>query len=214
MLRHPPLARAIFNDDAVRGFLDAASFQLYDFSRLPFLDQARLFAEAETVVGSLGSDFWASRFSPADAQLVSLAPAAWEDGYFIRLFQRAGARHADVRGPSTGLGADDPMRSSHLADPDDIGAALQAVARLVGDAVTVDGEAMPRRLGREVCTYDSAAAATRRHTSEASGRSRSRRTGGRSDPRASLRFPARPVRAGLRSKARVMCIPRICRRVR
>ncbi len=150
LLRRPPLARALFNASALQGHLEAEGFHLTDLSRLSFGDQALLFSQADIVVGSLGSDFWATVFSPRAAKLVSLAPAAWEDGYFIGLFQRVGARHADVRGPSTGIGTDDVERSPHLADPDEIGAALQALMPAAADRVVVDGEAMPGRLGGEM----------------------------------------------------------------
>jgi hypothetical protein len=147
MLRRPPLARAVFNADDVRDFLALENFALADLTKIPFIEQARLFAEADIVVGSLGSDFAGALFAPEEARLVSVAPAEWADGYFIRLFQRIGAVHADIRGPSTRLG-DNTLNAPHIADPLAIAEGIAAVLRPVADEAEVDGECLARRLGR------------------------------------------------------------------
>jgi len=155
VLRRPPLARAVYNAPEIVALLEQHGFVVADLASMRFLDQLRLFTDAEIVVGSLGSDFVGALFAREGAKLVSLAPANWEDGYFIRLFQRIGACHADIRGPSTLFqGAQD--RAAHLADPQAIAAAIEAVQQPgLADFrdVTVDGEAMPRRLGRALLSY-------------------------------------------------------------
>jgi hypothetical protein len=146
-LRRVPFSRAVYNAAGIEAGLVSQGFHIADFGRLSFLDQARGFAGAEMVVASLGSDVWACLFAPEGLPVVTLAPAAWEDGYFIRQFQRIGARHADIRGPSTLLDAGDPVRSPHLADPAEIVAGIEAARRSTPAEVTVDGEWMPRHLG-------------------------------------------------------------------
>jgi hypothetical protein len=151
MLRRPPLSRAVFNAGGVQDFLAGEGFAAVDLALTPFIEQVRLFAEADIVLGSLGSDFAGAVFAPEAARLVSLAPADWADGYFIRLFQRIGAVHADIRGPSTRLGTrlgTDLSQSPHIADPRAIAEGIAAVLRPVRDEVEVDGELLPRRLGR------------------------------------------------------------------
>jgi hypothetical protein len=153
-LRRAPFSRTVYNAAEIEAALKAQKFHIADFARLSFLGQVCAFVGAETVVAGLGSDVWASLFAPENLPIVTLAPAAWEDGYFIRQFQRIGARHADIRGPSTLLDAGDPIRSPHLADPAEIAAGIEAARRPAAADLTVDGEAMPRRLGPQILRID------------------------------------------------------------
>jgi hypothetical protein len=147
MLRAPPLARAVFNRGEIAGHLAARDFDCLDPGALTFGEQIAVFAGGGVVVASLGSEFWPMLFAPPGAPCVSLAPAAWPDGYFIPFFQHAEARHADLRGPSTLMAADDPVRSSHLIDPRRLDEAIDAVLRPAAETVTIDGEILPRRVG-------------------------------------------------------------------
>jgi hypothetical protein len=148
-LRRAPLARAVANIAEITNFLRANDFELLDLQHMSFLDQVRHFAAADLAVASLGSEFWAIPHARPGISLVSLAPASWDDGYFIRLFQNIEARHGDVRGPSTLRLAADPVRSPHLIDPDDIGQAIEAALSPATPDIMVDGQVMPRRLGKE-----------------------------------------------------------------
>jgi hypothetical protein len=134
MLRRPPLARALANPGEIQGFLKASGFATIDPAELSFLEQIRHVAGADLIVGGLGSDFWAIPFGRPGLSLVSLAPSAWDDGYFVHLFQRDGG---------------DPVRSSHLIDPAELDRAMQAAMQPETPDVVVDTEAMPRRLGPE-----------------------------------------------------------------
>jgi hypothetical protein len=156
LLRRPPDARAVFNAGAVHKRLAALGFSPIDPTSRHFLDQIRLFDEAEIVVGSLGSNFAAALCAGQERRLISLAPAAWEDGYFIRMFQRLGTLHGDFRGPSTLLDGDDGERSPHLVDPERLAEAVEAVAGAApGEAgLMVDGEWVPRRIGALLLDFD------------------------------------------------------------
>ncbi len=149
-LRRPPDARAVFNADEVQHFLAAQGFSLVDPGAESFVGQMRLFNDAELVVGSLGSGFTGSLFGGHGQKLVTLAPAGWADGYFIRLFQHLGANHADLRGPAIvqeGVAADRAPHGIALAELADAIETLLQPDR--GWASLVDGERVPRRLGPE-----------------------------------------------------------------
>lgn len=147
-------ARAVHNGREMEDFLRGEKFALCDPAATSFADQLRLFTHAEIVVASLGSDCTGLLFAREGTGVVTLAPAQWSDGYFIRLFQRLGLRHADMRGPSTLLDGGDPVRASHIADPRAIAAALAALRCDPADPMVVDGEAMPHRLGDAVLSLD------------------------------------------------------------
>ena len=99
------------------------------------------------MVGSLGSNFTASLFAPPGQKIVSVAPAAWADGYFIRLFQHVQARHADLRGASVAQNGVAEERAPHLVDTGDLEEAMEAVLACEdNETCTIDGELMPRRL--------------------------------------------------------------------
>jgi hypothetical protein len=116
LLRRPPDARALENGGEIASFLKHQGFATVHLGALPFATQVRLFREAELVVGSLGSNFAGTLFGGTGPKLVSLAPAGWADGYFIRLFQHLGARHADLRGPAiAGRRYDGSRATSHRA---------------------------------------------------------------------------------------------------
>jgi len=153
-LRRGQGARAVFNASAIKDFLHGEGFALCALEQMSFLDQVRLFRQAEIVVAGLGSDCTGMLFAREGTGIVTLAPAQWSDGYFIRLFQRLGVRHADVRGPSTLLDDGDPSCASHIADPGAIAAALAALQRDPTDTMMVDGEAMPRRSGENFLSLD------------------------------------------------------------
>ena len=146
-LRRRPEQRALYNDAELDGFLRDLGFDSIDLRTVPFLEQVALFRQAEVVVGSLGSTMTSTLFARDNAPIVTLAPSAWEDGYFIRLFQRSRARHADVRGPSTLFGGADSASAAHLADMSDIERGLRAVLEMPGSDPIVDGEAVPHALG-------------------------------------------------------------------
>jgi len=150
LLRRPPDARALCNADEVQHFLQAQGFSAVDPGAESFASQMRLFKEAELVVGSLGSGFAGSIFGRHGQKLVTLAPADWADGYFIRLFQHVGANHADLRGPvivQDGLAAD---RAPHSIALNELADAIETLLRPDGGwAARVDGEMVPRRFGPE-----------------------------------------------------------------
>jgi hypothetical protein len=150
LLRRPPDARALFNADEVQHVLHAQGFAAVDPGAESFASQMRLFNEAELVVGSLGSGFTGSIFGRYGQKLVTLAPADWADGHFIRLFQHLGARHADVRGPAIVPEGQAAERAPHSIALQELAEAIETILRPdAGLAAKVDGEMVPRRLGRE-----------------------------------------------------------------
>jgi hypothetical protein len=151
LVRRPPDARAVFNADEVRDFLQSEGFSAVDPGSESFASQMRLFREADLVVGSLGSGFAGSLFGGPRQRLVSLAPAGWTDGYFIRLFQHLHARHADVRGPAVEQNGVAPDRAPHGIAVEDLAAAMAVVLQPeTRSARQVDGEMLPSQLGAEV----------------------------------------------------------------
>jgi hypothetical protein len=152
VLRGKPLARSVFNRAEIAARLTDQGFACLDPTTLAFGEQIAAYAEARLIVSSLGSEVWPLLFAPPGVSCVSLAPSSWPDGYFIPFFQHAEARHADLRGPATLFGGSDPQRSSHLIDPARLDAAIEAVQLAPADAVVVDGETLPRRLG--ACLFE------------------------------------------------------------
>ena len=147
-IRRRPETRAVFNANRAEGILKSQGFKLIDPAALPFVEQISLFKNAETIVGSLGSNLTSLLFAPRNIGIVTLGPASWADAYFTQIAQRLDARQADVRGPSTQFESADVSKSSHLADPQRLGEALAAVSssNRPGE-VMLDGEMLPYRLG-------------------------------------------------------------------
>jgi hypothetical protein len=152
VLRRPPEARALHNADEVQNHLNALGFSVVDLGAQNFTAQIGLFREADVLVGCLGSAFTAALYAEPGKKIISLAPAHWADGYFIRMFQHIEARHADLRGPC--LVEDTPQtdRSPHLIDAGDLDSAMTALKTrsASADFAMVDGEAMPRSYGERL----------------------------------------------------------------
>jgi hypothetical protein len=148
VLRRPPEARAVHNAGEIRSILTSQGFSAIDLGTQSFAAQVRMFREADLVVGSLGSSFTAALYAPLGQKIVSVAPADWADGYFIRMFRHIQARHADLRGASIAAGGEPEEFAPHLVDPKDLAEAIDAVlAWEETGTCTVDGEVLPRRLG-------------------------------------------------------------------
>jgi hypothetical protein len=156
-IRTAPARRGVFNHAEVAALLSGEGFAHLAPARLSFTEQVRLFAAAEQVVCSLGSDCTSLLYATPGTRVVTLAPHLWRDGYFINFFQRLGIFHADVRGPSTLMPEPLVENASHVVDPAQLRLALAAAAdpaQLVSprSAVVVDGEMLPRQLGPSVFT--------------------------------------------------------------
>ena len=151
VLRQPPEVRAVHNADEIRSSLKSHGFSLVDLATQNFAAQVGMFREADIVVGSLGSSFTTALYAPPGPKIVSVAPAGWADGYFIRMFQHIRARHADLRGASIAQDGVTADRAPHRVDTKDLSDAIEAVlASEDSDSCVVDGELLPRRLGDAV----------------------------------------------------------------
>ncbi len=152
VLRTPPSIRCLMNAEPIRGMLAQAGAAFLDASSADFGEQMAACRDSDVVVGDLGSNLAALIYARPGTGVVTLAPVAWHDDYFIKLFQRLDLVQADVRGHSLPT----PGRPFHHApvvvNPADMDAGLRAVRAALADPEwgsrsNVDGRIMARAPG-------------------------------------------------------------------
>ncbi|HTZ69410.1 MAG TPA: glycosyltransferase family 61 protein [Acetobacteraceae bacterium] len=155
LLRRPGDVRQIANEDGILGQVRRHGMTPVDMATLDFSQQARIFADAKSIAGALGSAFSAILFAPPELPVLTLAPTGWHNHYFVNLFQKRTVLHADIRGTSDFSVEPDAARSPFAIEPqafDDGVEALQSRRSLRAwlGGVRFGKSVLPRRLGREL----------------------------------------------------------------
>jgi capsular polysaccharide biosynthesis protein len=91
--------RQMSNVEDVRNALSDRQFFLCDIARLPFVQQAAVFHEAETLFSVLGSALTGLMYSGRNVGVVAVSPEPFLDRFFFGLTQCRAGRFAEVVGP-------------------------------------------------------------------------------------------------------------------
>ncbi len=147
--------RQITNHDAVLTAARRHGYTPVNLADMDFATQVRLFQQAKSLAGALGSGLTGMIHAPPNLPLLTLAPADWQDMYFVNLFQKKQVRHADIRGVSTKSVKGDIGLSPFSVPVSDVYEALgdlAAASALQPDigAVRLGAMLLPRRLGAEM----------------------------------------------------------------
>ncbi len=98
--------------------------------RHSFLEQVRLFADAELVVGNSGANLSNAVFAPRGVTVFAIAPEAMRDDFFRDLVDLKSGRYFSLHGKGTGPSPD--MNSDFDIDPDVFRAMLEDACRPLG----------------------------------------------------------------------------------
>jgi hypothetical protein len=112
-LRGAAESRCVYNRREITNYLLQCGFHELQMLSLSFAEQVAAFRKAECIASDLGSNLAAVIYAPENVGVISFAPSGWYDGYFVNLFQRLNARHADIRGASTFFMSNDVSKSPH-----------------------------------------------------------------------------------------------------
>jgi hypothetical protein len=127
LLRREWSTRRLENLPEVEAFLRADGWQIVDIALLPFDQQVRVFSGSTAIVSILGSGLAGLIYSPANVNVITLAPVGWADDFFFGIMQNRNARLADVRGIKSISDPRDAFYSSFRVDVADLGAAIAAL---------------------------------------------------------------------------------------
>jgi hypothetical protein len=86
-----------------------------------------VFSGSTAIVSILGSGLAGLIYSPANVNVITLAPVGWADDFFFGIMQNRNARLADVRGIKSISDPRDAFYSSFRVDVADLGAAIAAL---------------------------------------------------------------------------------------
>lgn len=98
--------------------------------RHSFVEQVRLFADAELIVGNSGANLTNAVFAPRGVTIFAIAPEAMRDDFFWDLADLKSGRYFSLHGKGTGLNPD--MNSDFDIDPDVFRATLEDARRTLG----------------------------------------------------------------------------------
>jgi hypothetical protein len=151
--------RQIANADAVLHTLRGHGYTQVDIAGFDFDQQVRLFRQANSVAGVLGSGLTGLIYAPPELPVLTLAPQEWRDMYFVNMFQKKRVMQVDIRGISTCAGKGDVARCAFSVPVVDIdeGMSPHAMQPDAG-AVRLGASLVPRQLGIEIKAIDFGAA--------------------------------------------------------
>jgi len=127
LLRRESTTRNLVNADEICEYLQLNKWSIVEIATLDFMDQVRIFAEAEGVVSVLGSGLAGLIYSPLGLNVLTLAPNNWGDLFFYSLMQERRARLADIRGFSLGSNSDEAALMPFRVRIADLEAGLNAL---------------------------------------------------------------------------------------
>ncbi|WP_122928461.1 glycosyltransferase family 61 protein [Sphingobium sp. LF-16] len=102
--RRPPNSRSIINFDEVWNFLKLRGFEMVEPEKLDFVDQVKIFREAEIVVGQMGAAMTGTMFCQPATPVIYLAPIGWAEPFYLDLATVGGQHYNILAGPTSGDG--------------------------------------------------------------------------------------------------------------
>lgn len=96
--------RRVTNEARVSQFLKGYGFQTVCLEELPFLEQVKLFANAQFIVAIHGAGMANLVFASPSAKVIELCPPSYINSCFWRITQQLGMEHFVLIGDQTGIG--------------------------------------------------------------------------------------------------------------
>ncbi len=122
--REPGSSRRLVNEPDVQGLCEAHGFEILRPEELSLREQARVFSEAEIVVGVKGAALTNMLFADPGSTLVVLAPNNWAEPFFWDLVGQLGINYVEILGRVQD-GVAEPPNSPFTADLKLLTAALE-----------------------------------------------------------------------------------------
>jgi len=103
--------RTLANGAAVRDLVTRRGFKIVDPEGMSFVEQVRLFSQAQVVIGQMGAAMTNTLFCRPTAATVYLAPSGWIEPFYFDLAMARGHDYRVLFGPVT-----DPESPPHQSD--------------------------------------------------------------------------------------------------
>ncbi len=117
------IKRHLLNEAEILRILRAFDVTVVHPERLSFVDQVRLFADAELVIGNCGANLTDAVFSPRGVKIFAITSETMRDDFFWDLANLKSGKYFSLHGRATCSNPD--MNSDFLVNPDEFRAFLE-----------------------------------------------------------------------------------------